>query len=314
MTDGDLYRILEVSRGATEAEIKKAYRKLARELHPDKNKDNKRAEERFKKVSAAYAVLGDKEKRKIYDKYGIDGLRDGFDAEAWQQYGGGFKRWPPRGAYQRGTTDFGGFEGFGALEDIFEGLFGSEGKGRTRGRPRKKSWGMGEQGGQIKSELEVEMMDAIKGRELDIVLPMDNKKKKLKVKVPRGIESGQTIRLKGQGQESTNGGPPGDLHLKIKIKKDREYERKEINLIKKEQITVGQAYNGAVIPVDTPWGKVNLSVPRGTQGGQKLRLKEKGVKKGKETGDLFIQIAIVIPKKRDEETKKAVEILEERYE
>jgi molecular chaperone DnaJ len=147
MAKDDLYEILGVSRGASETEIKKAYRKLARELHPDRNKNNKQAEERFKKVSAAYAVLGNKEKRKLYDQFGVDGLRDGFDPQKWRQYGGGFTgEWPPSGrGYQSQNFDFGGFSGFGALEDIFESLFGGGPRGRAAGRAGARNWGFGQQ-------------------------------------------------------------------------------------------------------------------------------------------------------------------------
>ena len=129
MSQEDFYNILGVQKGASKDDIKKAYRKLARKLHPDRNKDDKVAEERFKKVSAAYAVLGDQEKRKMYDQFGIDGLRDGFDQNAWRQYGGGFTNSRNSGAGNSGGFggfDFGGFEGFGAMEDIFENLFGGQ--------------------------------------------------------------------------------------------------------------------------------------------------------------------------------------------
>ena len=169
MSNEDLYAVLGVSRSASKEEIKKAYRKLARELHPDRNQENKSAEERFKKVSAAYAVLGDEEKRKMYDQYGIDGLRDGFDPNMWKRYGG----YADRGSGGRvetnfgGGFDFGGFQGFGAMEDIFESLFGKRG-GRGRRKAENTAWGGGipEKGAQVRSVLEIELMDAILGREL----------------------------------------------------------------------------------------------------------------------------------------------------
>ena len=175
--------------------LKKAYRKLARDLHPDRNKDNKAAEEKFKKVSAAYAVLGDEEKRKLYDQYGIDGLRDGFDPNMWKQYGGfggGRNGGAGSGGFDFGGqgVDFGGFHGFGAMEDIFESLFG----GRRRGRSGRTGshWGQGsEKGPSVKSTLEVELMDAVLGRELEIVIPIEGERKKLKLKIPEGIESGK---------------------------------------------------------------------------------------------------------------------------
>lgn len=317
MGQEDFYHILGISSGASDADIKKAYRKLARELHPDRNKDNPMAEEKFKKVSAAYAVLGDKKKRTLYDKYGIDGLRDGFDPDMWNRYGNPFAGGDTGHRTYRTTGqegfDFGGFSGFGALEDIFEGLFGEEVKGRSQRGPRARNWGFGDQGAQIKSTLAVELLDAVIGRELQIVIPVGGEKKKLKVTIPKGLDDGQKIRLKGQGGNSSGGGPPGDLLLEIKIKEDKDYERTGFDLIKSEAITVGQAYKGAQIPVSTPWGKVKLSIPAGTQGGQKMRLKGKGVRKGNKKGDLYVQIVLRIPEKRDKETEKVIEKLESLY-
>lgn len=316
MADEDLYSVLGVSKSAGKDEIKKAYRKLARELHPDKNKDNKEAEERFKKVSAAYAVLGDDEKRKMYDQYGIDGLRDGFDPNMWNRYGA-----YSQAAGQRESSgfdfngrgfDFGGFQGFGAMEDIFEGLFGGK-RGRGRAHRTAESWPPSRKGHQVRSSLEVDLLDAVLGRELEIVIPIEGEKKKLRVKIPEGIEDKKTIRLKEQGAKSPTGGVPGDLLLEIKIKKGRVYERDNLNLIKKEKLTVREAYEGTQKEIETPWGTVKMTVPPGTQGGSRLRLKGKGVKKAGEQGDLYIQILIHIPTRRDETTKEAVEKLEKCY-
>lgn len=320
MENESLYEILGVSHDATESEIKKKYRKLARDLHPDRNKDNKEAEERFKKVSAAYAVLGDKEKRKLYDQFGIDGLRDGFDPNKWRQYGSyenrGSEEWPGgAGAGFDGTFDFGGFSGFGALGDIFERLFGMEsGRGGRQQRSGVSGWGFNMPGTQVRLKLEVELMDAVLGRELQIVVPVEGEQRRLKVTIPKGIEEGQTLRLKGQGGKSRGrGGTAGDLLLEISIKADSNYQRKGLDLIKRESITVGQAYNGESIEVSTPWDTVKMSIPQGTQGGQRLRLKGKGMRRGKKRGDLYIQVDIRLPKRRDKETKDAVDRLEELY-
>ncbi len=308
--DEDFYRILGVNREASAQDVKKAYRKLARELHPDKNKDNKVAEEQFKKVSAAYAVLGDKEKREIYDKYGIDGLRDGFDPEMWNRYGGGgFRSTVNRGG-GGSASDFGGFSGFGAMEDIFESLFGERRRGQ---RARVENWSRGQKGAEIHSTMEIELMDAIKGRELQIIIPIEGEQKKLKVKIPRGIESGKKIRLKGQGQRGSGQGTSGDLILEISVRPDRVYERDGMNLTKTEYITVGQAYNGTTSTVDTPWGKVNLKIPEGTQGGQKMRLRGKGVTSGEQKGDLYVRIAIQIPSKKNAQIEEAIDVIESAY-
>jgi DnaJ-class molecular chaperone len=305
----DFYRILGVQKGASKDEVKKAYRKLARELHPDRNKDNKDAEERFKKVSAAYAVLGDEEKRKLYDQYGVDGLRDGFDPNMWRQYGGGFGS-DFGGKSSGGGFDFGGFEGFGAMEDIFESLFGNRGRGRRR---TTTTWAQGEKGANVRSALEVELMDVILGRELQVIVPIENERKNLKVKIPKGIEDGKSIRLKAQGARSKNGGKSGDLILQIRVKNDKEYERHRNDLYKKEKLTIGEAYNGIVKDVSTPWGPVKITVPKGTQGGSKLRLRGKGIQKGEESGDMYIQVVITIPSKRDKKTEEAIKNIEKCY-
>jgi DnaJ-class molecular chaperone len=156
-------------------------------------------------------------------------------------------------------------------------------------------------------------MDAILGRELQIVLPIEGERRNLKVKVPRGIEDGKKIRLKGQGAKSPTGGPPGDLLIEVKIKKDRKYERIGDDLRKEERITIGEAYHGTTKEIDTPWGKVKVTVPKGTQGGSKLRLKGRGVKSGGRVGDLYIQVVIEIPNNREKRTKDAVDKLEKCY-
>jgi len=307
----DLYKVLGVGRGATEAEIKKAYRKLARELHPDKNKGDKASEERFKKVSAAYAVLSDKEKRKLYDQYGIDGLRDGFDPEQWRRYGGG----GAASTGQGGGFDFGGFSGLGGMESIFETLFGGAQGGGRRAQRRVWTQGMNAQKGpQVRSQLQVELMDAVLGRELGIVIPVEGERKNLKVKVPRGLESGQSIRLKGQGARSPFGGEPGDLIIEVIVKEDHVYTRRGMDLEKRETITVGQAYFGDTIEVQTPWGKGKVTVPPGTQGGRKLRIRGHGIRRGSGAkGDLYVVINIRIPEKGGEEVEEAVKNLEKKY-
>lgn len=318
MANEDLYGVLGVSRGADEKEIKKAYRRLARELHPDHTKGDKAAEERFKKVSAAYAVLGDREKRKLYDQYGIDGLRDGFDPEMWRRYGGGFGGRPGTGARPQGVEfDFGGFSGFGSLEDVFESLFGGSGFGRrgaVRGRGASP-FDIRAPGAQVQSVIEVDLLDAVLGRELQIAVPIGPEQRKLKVKVPRGIEDGQSMRLKGQGAKSPEGGPAGDLLLEIRIRDHPRYRRTGMDLEVREVITVGQAYRGTSLPVETPWGKVKVTVPAGTQGGQRLRVKGHGVRKGRggESGDLYVQLSIRIPTQQGPEVEEAIEKLEQMY-
>lgn len=310
MHDEDLYRILGVAKGATGAEIKKAYRKLARELHPDRSKGNKNDEERFKKVSAAYAVLGNAEKRKLYDAYGIDGLRDGFDPKAWERargFGGGGAR---PGA---GGADFGGFAGFGGMEEIFEALFG--GGGPRRGGPRRREWDVrvGSRGPDVRAQMEVGLLDAVLGRELQIVVPIEGERRSLKVKLPRGIEGGKSIRLKGQGARGSGDGGDGDLIVEIAVREDERYARRGPDLVKREDVTVGKAYFGGPLEVETPWGKGQVVVPPGTRGGTRIRIKGHGVRAGDRAGDLYVEINIVLPERKGEAVEAAVREMERLY-
>jgi len=312
MLTEDLYRILGIERIATEAEIKKVYRKLARELHPDKNKGNKEAEERFKKVSAAYAVLGNAEKRKTYDKYGIDGLRDGFDPKMWEQ-AQGYGRSAGGG---EGPVDFGGFTGFGGMESLFETLFGGAprgGMGARRGR--RVEWNAQPRGRvtETRSHMEVDLLDAVIGRELQIVVPVDGEGRSLKVTLPKGIENGKSIRLKGQGGRTGRGASLADLIIEIRIKENDVYSRKGMDLIKREDITVGHAFFGGPLSVETPWGKGKVNIPAGTRGGNRLRIKGHGARVGEKAGDLFVQINIVLPERRDAAAEEAVRQLEALY-
>jgi len=310
MLTEDLYRILGVEKSATEGEIKKVYRKLARELHPDRNKGNKEAEERFKKVSAAYAVLGKPEKRKLYDKYGVDGLRDGFDPAVWER-AQGFGRRPGGGSGE--PVDFGGFSGFGGMEDIFETLFGGAARG-GRGT-RRVQWGGDPRGTAVetRSHMEVDLLDAVLGRDLQIVVPIDGERRSLKVTLPKGIESGQSIRLRGQGGSAGRRGVRGDLIIEIQVKENDIYARKGMNLIKREDVTAGHAFFGGPLSVETPWGKGKVNVPAGTRGGNRLRIKGHGVRVGESSGDLYVQLNIVLPERRDAAAEDAVRKLEALY-
>jgi DnaJ-class molecular chaperone len=313
MLTEDLYKILGVERTASEHEIKKVYRRLARELHPDKNKGNKEAEERFKKVSAAYAVLGNAEKRKLYDRYGIDGLRDGFDPAAWsraQEFG----RRSGGGRTRTGdASEFGGFAGFGGMEEIFEALFGGGGRGQRAGRRVRWAAETPPAAVETRSHMEVDLLDAVIGRELQIVVPVDGERRSLKVSLPRGIESGKCIRLKGQGERGGRGSERGDLIIEIAVRESDVYTRKGMDLIKKEEITVGHAFFGGPLNVETPWGSGKVSIPPGTRGGNRIRIKGHGVRTAQGSGDLYVQINIVLPERRDAATEEAVRRLEALY-
>jgi DnaJ-class molecular chaperone len=313
MKNEDLYGILGVARDAAEGDIKKAYRKLARELHPDKNKGNKESEERFKKVSAAYAVLGNAEKRKLYDKYGIDGLRDGFDPKMWERAQGFGGRGAGRAKENGESVDFGGFGGFGGMEQIFETLFGRN--AYQRGPARRHEWvtNASSRGPDVKSHMEVELLDAILGRELQIVVPIAGERRSLKVRLPKGIEGGKSLRLKGQGGNGSGEGEPGDLLVDIEVKEDERYTRRGMDLVKREDVSAGKAFFGGLLEVETPWGKGTVTIPVGTRGGKRLRIKGHGVRAAEKAGDLYVEINIVLPEPGDEKLERAVRELEKHY-
>jgi curved DNA-binding protein len=295
MAQRDLYETLGVPRTATSKEIRKAYRELARKFHPDRNQGNKQAEERFKEASYARDILLNDDKRKLYDEFGESGLREGFNADAYRQY---------RYAGERGAAagGGGGFSGFGGLEDLFnqaggrggtwsgslDDLFGRGGAETTfgggkarKGRPR---------GRDVTSEVTIGFADAIRGAERELLLQMPGEEpRSIKVRIPPGVADGGRVRLRGQGQEG------GDLVLQIHVEAHPFFKREGLDLLLELPITVGEAYNGARIPVPTPEGSVTLRVPAKVRGGSRLRLRERGVRQGTRTGDLIVQLQIVLP-------------------
>ncbi|MGB8329392.1 MAG: J domain-containing protein [Polyangiales bacterium] len=312
MADRDFYKILGVSREASPEEIKKAYRKLAKELHPDRNPDDKQAEDRFKDVSAAYAVVSDSEKRKLYDQFGEMGLREGFDPEAYQaatQGAGGFGGFDfgeifgaaSRG--QRGGARGGQFE-FN-LEDLFAGA--APGRGAYVRAPRK--------GADLHSEVTVDFRDAVLGCTKELSLRSAEGERSLKVRIPAGVRNEGKIRLRGQGGLGSNGGPAGDLVLEVRVRKHPYFSMRGKELHVRVPVTPLEAYSGAKVSVPTPEGSVQLSIPAGSQTGSKLRLRGKGIReKGKAATDLIAHIEVVLPEGHSERVEKALQTVEDAFE
>ena len=295
----DFYAVLGVPKGADADTIKKTYRKLARDLHPDKNPGDKNAETRFKAVNRAYEVLGDDAKRKLYDEFGEDALREGFDAERARAYR----------AYQQRAGSGGGFRGsYGGgggvnLEDLFGGnmpggsvnfggadfseIFGGRGGGARRRGPMK--------GQDYEQELTVGFESAVKGTTIHLRRPDDAEP--VAVRIPAGASEGSRVRIPGQGGASPNGGPPGDLLLVIHVEDHPLFERDGDDLSLEVPITVSEAIRGAKVKVPTFDGDVQVKVPAGTQSGMKLRVRGKGVaRKGRDPGDLYVRLMIHVPK------------------
>jgi curved DNA-binding protein len=290
----DFYSVLGVPKDADAASIKKSYRKLARDLHPDKNPGNKAKESRFKDINRAYEVLGDDAKRKLYDEFGEDALREGFDPEKQRAYA----QWQSRAA-----NGGGGFRGAGGgavnLEDLFSGavpggsaggegdpfadLFGraSRRRGPVRGRDHEQ-------------ELTVDFVSAVRGTSLQLRNP--SAPEPVTVRIPPGAAEGSRVRIKGQGAASPNGGPSGDLILVIHVEPHPLFTREGDDLTVEVAITTSEAIKGAKVKVPTFDGDVHVKVPAGTQSGTKLRVRGKGVvRKGREPGDLYVRFMVHVP-------------------
>jgi len=298
----DFYKDLGVSRDATPEDVKKAYRKLATQLHPDKNPGDKKSESRFKAVNRANQVLSDPEKRKLYDEFGEDGLREGFDPHAARAY-----QRAATGARGRGNGPavnvedlFGGAgaNSAGGFGDLFGDLFGGAGRGRRAGA----------RGADLASEVAIDFASSLRGAELK--LRLQDGGDEVTVRVPAGAGDGDKVRVAGQGAPGALGGPPGDLVLTIRVKPHPFFERSGLDLYLDLPITVGEAYRGAKVRVPTPEGPVTLTVPKHAQSGQVARLKGKGVRRQGQTGDLFVRFQIKLPVATSPEIEAAVETLE----
>lgn len=304
----DLYAVLGVAKGADAETIKKAYRKLAQQLHPDKNPGKADVEARFKAVNQAYNVLSDPKKRKLYDEFGEDGLREGFDPErarAYQQWssrggrgGGGPNVWTS-GEGVRLEDLFGGAVPGGRVGDagdMFGDLFG---RGRRSRGPAK--------GGDLESELSIDFASAVRGSTMELRLGSG---KEITVRIPPGAAEGSRIRIPGQGAPSPNGGPAGDLVVLLHVEPHPFFRREEDDLHLDVPVTVPEAFMGAKIRVPTVDGFVSLRVPEGTQSGNVLRVRGKGVvRKGKTPGDLYVHFQVRIPTDRSPETVALIEQL-----
>lgn len=291
----DYYKILGVDKKADEATIKKAYRKLAKQYHPDANPNNKASEEKFKEANEAYEVLSDKEKRSKYDQFGSNyQYANGANFDP-SQFGFNFNG-ARSGRSSTGFSDF--FETFFSDGFNINDIFGGRSAGASRRRAPAK-------GANYESELTINLKDGINGESKTVSF----NGKRVNIKIPVGIRDGQQIKLKGQGGR-IHGGTPGDLYLKIKIKPERGYTLNGADIEKKINIFPWEAYFGIKKNTSILNSDIKLKIPRGIKGGGRIKLPGKGYfdDNGKR-GDLFLTINIINPEKLDKESEKLYEKL-----
>ena len=321
MADRDYYAALGVARGASAEEIQRAYRKLARQYHPDVNKDPG-AEEKFKEVSEAYDVLSDPETRRRYDAFGPDfrQVPEGMDAETWRRAragataeagarsGGGW----PAGPGPDGEQVWVGGTGFGAggfgegidLDDLFGGVFGGRTTGaRGAGRTRR-DWGR-VIGADQEAELQLTVEDAFRGGRRSLTLSGPDGPRTLEVNIPAGVTDGQRIRLAGQGGAGSGGAPAGDLYLVVRLAPHPRYRVEGRDLHVDLPLAPWEAALGTSVALDTPGGEAKVKVPAGTSSGRRLRLRGRGLPDPRgSAGDLYAEVRIVVPHRLTEAERK----------
>lgn len=317
MAEPDYYKVLGVSRGASADEIKRAYRKLAKQYHPDRNRGDKNAETRFKEVRAAYDVLSDPEKRKLYDQFGRSDAGGGFRS------GPGGQRvytWKSSGGPDIPIEDLDdlfsvfsggtGGAGAGAHESIFDQFVG---RGRPGGgRRSQRSAGTSMRGADVEHPVDLSFMDAIRGTTIDLNVTGTGPEagKRISVKIPAGVIDGQRIRLRGKGQP---GSPPGDLYIVCRVRPHPYFRRDGNDILLDLPLSVTEAALGAKVEIPTLAGRTMLTVPPGTPSGARLRLKAKGVQPGpgKPAGHQYAIVRIVPPKELTPEQRRLFEQLRE---
>ncbi len=282
----DYYDTLGIKKGATKADIKKAYRTAAKKHHPDKGGD----QEQFKKVNEAYETLSDDNKRAQYDRFGKAGVGGGVGGGGTQGFGG---------------FDFNGFQSgaqqnvnFEDLGDIFGSFFGG-GFQQDPNRPRK--------GADLETDITLTFEEAINGVTRKFQSEY-SQTKNVEVNIPAGIGHGESLRMVGRGEQGKNGGSAGDLYVHISVKPSKKFDRRGIDIMTDLEISVFDALLGGTFEIETFWGKMDIKIPETTLDGQIMRIQEKGVKKGHHVGDHLVRIIHKMPKKIG---KKLRELLEQ---
>ncbi len=289
----DLYSVLGVAKSASAEDIAKAYRKLAKKLHPDLNPGDKAAEEKFKQITAAYDILGDADKRRRFDLGEIDASgQERPQQRYYREYAGG-----EDGARYRSTA---GFEDLGGFSDLFGDLFGRGGGGAGM---RGERFAMRGQDAQYR--LEIDFLEAVNGAKKRITLPDGGT---LDVTIPAGVTEGQVMRLKGKGMPGMGGGQTGDALVEILVRPHPVFQRDGDNILVEVPISFDEAVLGGKVEVPTITGNVFATVPPNSNTGKTLRLKGRGIKgKGGKHGDEFVKLVVVMPERADDELKSFAE-------
>jgi curved DNA-binding protein len=301
----DLYEALGVARDADHETIRKAYRRLARQCHPDLNPGDEKAEERFKQISAAWEVLSDATKRRNYDEFGDVVLDAGFDAEEARRARDAFGARFGAGGPPRASGD--AFH-FGGIDDLFGHLFSREAGGGPEIRLR---------GADLETSLDLDFMEAARGIEKRLSLRRprpdgSSETETVTVRIPPGVDSKGRLRVPGKGAPGVGGGPPGDLWVSLRVRPHRVFQREGRNLTLELPLSIREATLGARVEVPTLDGRATLTVPPGTDSGTRLRLRGKGIPAAREgaAGDLLVRVQIRVPRDLDAEAEAAIETLQ----
>lgn len=314
MSKRDFYTILNVSRSATADEIKKAYRKLALQFHPDKNPGDKKAEEKFKELSEAYEVLSDDKKREMYDQFGHAGTQGGFGGGPGGPFGGGAEggfggfRGGPGGPFGGANGNADNFQDI--FGDVFGEIFGARGAGGAAGARRRPS-----KGSDLRYTLTVNFEESALGAEkvISFVRQRNGKDEtaKLSVNVPAGVKEDQRLKLSGEGDVPQGGGAPGDLYVIIKVQEHPLFKRQDADLTMDLPVSYTDAILGTSVEIPTLTGKAVIRIPPGTHTGQTFRLKGKGFPKigGFGAGDMLVRLVVDTPEKITDRQKELLQEL-----
>jgi DnaJ-class molecular chaperone len=298
----NFYEILGVERSADHEAIRKAYRKLARQYHPDLNPSDRAAEERFKEISHAWDVLQDPERRRNYDEFGDVSLESGFDADRARRARSEFEERFGRAGHGGGTEEF----QFGGLDEVLSQFFGGGGGG---GRIRMR-------GADLHATLELDFLEAIRGGERRVTLMRPDARgqpveETITVRFPPGVSDEGELRIPGKGAPGAGGGPPGDLRASVRVRPHPVFRRSGRDIELDLPISVREAILGAQVEIPTLEGRATLTIPAGTDSGVRLRLRGKGVPaaRGAAAGDLLARVQIRVPRELDQAARKAAEAL-----